>query len=117
MLKCPHKKWDGHAYAPVVCAARQDTLKGEGTVMNWKNKPFWNKVVEVVMLLSVIAYFALTSMKSKGILEVHASVPRLCFSVVWLCLGITFWKSSKALAVIQFVLAAVWLGLAIFFLF
>ena len=84
--------------------------------MRWKDKPVLNKVTEVLMLLGIIGYFGLSYLKKNGEL-IPEALPKFCFSVVWLCLGVTYWKANKKLAVLYFILGAVWLVLAGLYVF
>lgn len=76
--------------------------------MKWKDKPALNKLAEVLMVLGIIGYFGLNYLKKNGE-TVPEALPKFCFTVVWLCLGISYWKVSKKTAIVYFVLAAVWL--------
>lgn len=84
--------------------------------MKWKDKPMLNKVTEVLMLLGIIGYFGLSYLKKNGEM-VPEALPKFCFAVVWFSLGVTYWKASKKLALLYFVLGAVWLALAALYMF
>ena len=84
--------------------------------MKWKDKPLLNKVAEVLMILGILGYFGLNALIRDG-KAIPAGLPKLCFSVVWLCLGVSYWKINRKTAVLYFVLGAVWLVLAALYFF
>lgn len=73
--------------------------------MKWKDKPFLNKLAEILMLLSIGAYFGLSSLRSKGE-AVPAGLPKFCIAVVFLCLGVSYWKINRKSAILYYALAA-----------
>ena len=73
--------------------------------MKWKDKPLLNKIVEIVMLLSIGAYFGLSSERAKGG-DVPVALPKFCIAVVFLCLGISYWKINRKAAIIYYAMAA-----------
>jgi hypothetical protein len=87
-----------------------------GAVMKWKDKPLLNKIAEVLMLLGIIGYFGMTFLKKDG-QTVPEALPKFCFAVVWLCLGISYWKANRKLALIYFGLGIGWLVLAALYFF
>ena len=84
--------------------------------MKWKDKPLLNKIAEVLMLLGIIGYFGLTYLKKDG-QTVPEALPKICLTVVWLCLGISCWKANRKLALIYFGLGIGWLVLAAIYFF
>ena len=84
--------------------------------MKWKDKPMLNKIAEVLMLLGIIGYFALSYLKRSGE-PVPEALPKFCFAVVWFCLGISYWKASRKIAIVYFCLGALWLILAALYFF
>ena len=73
--------------------------------MKWKNKPLLNKMAEILMLLSIGAYFGLSYLRSEGE-EVPAALPKFCIAVVFLCLGISYWRINRKAAIVYYALAA-----------
>ena len=73
--------------------------------MKWKDKPFLNKLAEVLMLLATIGYFGLTYLKKQGE-AVPEGLSKVCIGVVLLCLGISYWKINRKMAIMYFSLAA-----------
>ena len=84
--------------------------------MKWKDKPALNKFAEVMMVLGIAAYFGLAVMKRQG-QAVSEPLHKFCFAAVWLGLGISYWNIKRKMAVIYFILAAVWITLAALYVF
>lgn len=84
--------------------------------MKWKEKTTFYKTVDVVMILSAIAFLALAVLNAMDV-AIHESLSKFCFSVTWLCMGVSYWKTSRMLAIIYCGLSAGWLLLALILLF
>ncbi len=84
--------------------------------MKWKEKTLLYKVIDVLMVLSAMAFVVLAVLKKMDV-AVHESLSKCCFSVTWLCMGVSYWKTNRTLVIIYCGLSAVWLLLALLYLF
>ncbi len=84
--------------------------------MKWNEKTVFYKTVDIVMVLSAIAFLALTILNVMDV-AIHESLSNFCFSVTWLCMGVSYWKINRTLTTIYCGLSAVWLLLALIHLF
>ena len=83
--------------------------------MKWNEKTVFYKTVDVVMILSAVAFLILAVLNVMDV-AIHESVSKFCFSVTWLCMGVSHWKTNRTLAIIYCVLSAVWFLLALILL-
>ena len=84
--------------------------------MKWIEKTAFYKSVDVIMILSAVAFLVLAVLNVMDV-AIHESLSKFCFSVTWLCMGISYWKTNRTLAIIYCGLSAVWLLLALILLF
>ena len=82
------------------------------TDMKKEGKSPLNKVISVVGILFGLAYIILCILEFADMGN-YESIANFCFSIFWMCIGITSWKSNRKSAIWDFVLAAVWLLLAV----
>lgn len=84
--------------------------------MKWKEKTAFYKIVDVVAILSAVAFLVLAVLNVMGV-GAHESLSRFCFAIGWLCMGVSHWKTNRTLGIIECCLSAGWFLFALILLF
>ena len=80
--------------------------------MKWREKTAFYKALDIVMILSTVACLVLSILNLTDV-AIYGTLSKFSFTIAWLCMGISYWKTNRTLAIIDCGLSAVWFVFAL----